>query len=100
MRKVIAAVIGIGVIAAPASAGINARQHNQWHRIGQGVRSGELTRQETARLGRQQVRIARTEARMRADGGGLGPRERARLELREDRASADIYAAKHNGRTR
>ncbi|MBV2149865.1 hypothetical protein KRZ98_16595 [Sphingobium sp. AS12] len=102
MRMIIAALAGLGIIAAAgtASAQVNARQHQQRDRIVQGWRSGELTGREAARLGRQQYRIGRTEARMRADGGGLGPRERARLHARQDRASASIYGRNHNRRDR
>ena len=81
MKTMIATLIGLSVVAAPAAAGINGRQHNQRARIAQGVRSGELTRGETRQLARQQYRIARTEHRMRRDGGGLSVGERARLEV-------------------
>jgi hypothetical protein len=101
MKMVIAALAGLGIVAAaPASAQVNERQHHQRDRIAQGWRSGELTGREATRLGRQQYRIGCAEARMRADGGGLGPRERARLDARQDRASATIHAKKHNRQDR
>ena len=65
--------------------GINQRQHNQQGRIRQGVRSGELTRAEAARL----------EARLRE--GGLTASERARLERDLNRESQNIYRQTHNG---
>ena len=86
------------LLAAPAFAGINGRQMHQQHRIMQGVHSGELTRHETARLEHQQRHIARSEARMRASGGGLSLAERARLNREQNRASVNIYDKKHNGR--
>ncbi len=97
--KLIAAALGVAALAsaAPALAQVNARQAEQQHRIDQGVRSGELTGREAAHLERQQGRIARTEARMRAQNGGyLRPGQKARLETRQDRASANIYRKKHN----
>lgn len=100
MKRIIIAIAAIGtLVATPAIAGVNDRQHNQRDRIGQGWRSGELTPRETYRLGRQQSRIGRTEARMRSDGR-FTYRERARLHTRQDRASANIYAKKHNRRGR
>lgn len=100
--KLLIVALGLGVVVAatPASAQVNARQHHQRDRIVQGWRSGELTGRETARLGRQQYRIGRTEARMRADGGGLSRRERARLDARQDLASANIRVQKHDRRDR
>lgn len=100
MFRTIAVVLVSGLAAVPAWAGIDNRQHNQAQRIVQGWQSDELTGHEAASLVRQQRGIARAEARMRADGDGLGPAERARLHLRQDRASASIYARKHNDRTR
>ncbi len=87
--------------ALPASAaGVNHRQELQRNRIVQGWNSGELTRGEALGIGRQQQRIARTEARMRADGGGLNRFERVRLHEMQDHASTNIYAKKHNERER
>lgn len=88
------------MLATPAFAGINGRQAHQQHRIVRGVHSGELTRHEARRLEHQQRHIARDEARMRASGDGLSPIERARLHHEQDRASANIYAKKHNERVR
>lgn len=100
MIKTFAAVLAaIAVTATPAAASINDRQHHQGKRIAQGWRSGELTGRETGHLARQQYRIARTEHRMRSDGR-FTLRERARLHHRQDAASANIYAKKHNGRSR
>ena len=86
----------IAVAAAPAEARINQRQGHQQHRIYNGVRDGSLTPRETYRLERQQVGIARFEARQRADGGGVNWRERYRIERRQDRASRNIYRQKHD----
>ncbi len=92
---VTAAIVALAV-AVPADARINQRQNHQQHRIAKGIHNDSLTARETVRLERQQVRIARFEARSRADGGGLSGVERARIEARQDRASANIYRQKHD----
>ena len=78
--------------------GINQRQGNQQGRIRQGVRSGELTRAEAARLEAQEFRIRNLEARLRE--GGLTASERARLERDLNRESQNIYRQKHDGQDR
>jgi len=75
---------------------INHREARQERRIGQGVRSGELTVRETYRLERRQLRLNRTEARYRASGDRLTPRERFRLERDLNRTSRSIYRQKHD----
>lgn len=55
---------------------IPERQQNQKLRIAQGVRSGELTRAEAARLASEQRAIARQVRRDRVDGGGFTAKER------------------------
>ncbi len=96
----IAAALGLSALTAlPAAAQVNAREARQQQRIDQGVRSGQLTPGEAAHVERQQGRINRTGQRMRyRNGGYLTPRQRARLNARQNRASAHIYRAKHNGR--
>lgn len=86
--------------ALPADARINQRQRHEQGRIYNGVASGQLTRREAWRLEREQARVARYEARSRADGPGLTYRERYRLERMQDRASRDIYRQRHDGQSR
>jgi hypothetical protein len=86
------------VLAAPAAAQIDQRQANQQQRIDNGVASGTLTANEATRLQNQQTRIANTEDRMRASGGGLGYREGAYINARQNRASATIARKKRNAR--
>ncbi|MBE7219919.1 MAG: hypothetical protein INR64_15725 [Caulobacteraceae bacterium] len=95
-----AAALGLAALSAvPAAAQVNAREYNQQRRIDQGVRSGALTPGEAARDERQQGRIDSTVARERARNGGyLTPYQRARINQRENRASAHIYRSKHNWR--
>lgn len=82
--------------ALPASAQVAGRQDEQAARINQGVRSGELTRHEVHHLNRQQDRIARKEARMRAHHGGrLTGRDHAKLARMQNHADRTIERAKH-----
>jgi len=78
---------------------INKRERHQAKRIGQGVKSGALTWKETAHLGKQQARIHRQERRFKADGT-FTRKERARIHKRQNKASKNIYRAKHNNKHR
>jgi hypothetical protein len=73
----------------------DGRQDRQDDRIEAGVDKGQLTGREAFRLERRQGRISRYEARAKSDGVVTAD-ERARLEQMQDRASAAIFAARHN----
>lgn len=83
-------------VTAQRKSNINDRQQNQRQRIAQGVRSGELTARETARLSREQYQIERMERRFRNSGDGLSGRERARLQYELSQSSWHIYRQKHD----
>jgi hypothetical protein len=103
MRKLIillgaTAVLGTSVPAVAQT--IHERERSQEQRIRQGERRGELTPMEARRLQYLEMRLHRTEARMRMENGGrLSPWERRRLQQMADRDSAAIYRLKHNYRT-
>lgn len=79
---------------------INQRKVNQQDRIANGVKSGQLTPRETGHLEHQQASINHEEHQMRkADNGHLTAADRRQLTRRQNRASANIYAKKHNDRT-
>lgn len=82
--------------AQDATPRTNARQMAQQGRIAEGKRSGELTRAETRALRAEQRHIRRTERRAKADGN-VTPREKAKLERKQNRANRHIRRAKHNG---
>jgi hypothetical protein len=97
-------LLAVFVFAASAAAYahtplINRREREQRQRIRQGVRSGELTRGEAARLGAEQAAIRAYERRARATGG-ISCRERNRLDAMLDRAGRDIYRQKHDRQDR
>ena len=101
----IVCVIGFSIAANAQtdrhrSRGINAREARQERRIDQGIYSGELTKNETRRLEREQNRIDRVEDRYRTSGDGLSAKERARLERALNRSSRDIYRQKHDRQDR
>ncbi len=98
-----AALISVsGVLAATASAGtpvLDERQQNQAQRIGQGVRSGELTRRETRRLVHGQRELRQDERAAKADGV-VTARERARLQHEANQQSRRIHRQKHDAQDR
>src|SRR5437870_12843626 len=86
---VLAVVMGISVAAGAAEA--DRREQRQQERIAQGVKSGELTPRETARLERKEARIHREIERDRAaNGGHLTPAERRQINRQQNRASRQI----------
>jgi len=107
----ILAVVGLVGIGASAYAegaagnpgtrdpGVNARQHRQNERIHQGVRSGELTKEEAKGL-RQERREIRKEEREYKSDGKLTKDERKDLHQDLNKASRDIYQEKHDAEKR
>lgn len=92
-KIIIAIFLLLGVSVGSASAQtIGAKVRHERVRMGAGVRSGEMTRPEAYRLGREQRHIRRNIHRARVNDGHIGPRER--------RHSRHIYRAKHNRRHR
>jgi hypothetical protein len=79
---------------------VGQRRENQQDRIAQGVKSGQLTAGETAKLENQQKGIHhQVAADRKANGGTLTPGEKAQVNHEQNQASKNIYAKKHNGAT-
>lgn len=96
-----AAMIGLVITGSVLAAGpIGDRQLIEQRRIGQGIRSGSLTRPEAARLEERAANLHRDIVRDRRDGGGLTAAERARIHARQDALSRSISAQKHDGQQR
>jgi hypothetical protein len=80
---------------------IGQRRENQQDRIAQGVKSGQLTAGETAKLENQQQGINREiGADRQANGGKLTNLDKKAINQSQNKASKNIYNKKHNGRTR
>jgi hypothetical protein len=71
------------------------RQSNQQARIKEGVKSGELTKHETAKLEAGEAKVSRKEARAGANGH-VGATEQAGIQHAENKQSAKIYQQKHD----
>src|SRR5882724_11153064 len=79
---------------------VGQRKENQRERIAQGVKSGQLTAGETAKLENQQKGINQQVAADRAaNGGKLTPGEKAQVNKVQNAASKNIYNKKHNANT-
>jgi hypothetical protein len=77
---------------------IGQRRENQQDRIAQGIKSGQLTPRETAKLENQQQGINRETSGMRqANGGKLTNADKRAVNQQQNQASRNIYNKKHNG---
>jgi hypothetical protein len=77
---------------------VGQRRENQQDRIAQGVKSGQLTAGETAKLEKQQQGINREVGGMReANGGKLTQADKKAVNQQQNQASKNIYNKKHNG---
>ncbi len=98
-KSLLVAVLGLGmVLPAFADAAYNRekdRSYNQNKRIEEGIRSGELTREEVRILRREQQRIAQMRRDILRDGR-ITKREREILVNNLNRASKHIYQLRRN----
>jgi hypothetical protein len=111
--KLLQAVFASALLIAPAALlaqtptpgandhNIGQRKVDQQERIGNGVRSGQLTARETGHLEHQEAGINREERGMRAqDHGHLTSQDRRTLHAQQNQESRRIYRDKHNARVR
>jgi hypothetical protein len=99
MKNVILAVAAAAVLAVtlPADQKIAQRKENQQDRIAQGVKSGQLTAGETARLETKEARVNKEIRTDRAaNGGKLTGGEKAQVNRQQNKMSKAIYKDKHN----
>ena len=71
------------------------RNANQQTRIENGLKTGELTTREAGKLEREQTAIAHEEHTALKDGK-LSQQEKNKINSMQNKASADIYAQKHD----
>jgi hypothetical protein len=84
-----------GSAYAQSMYGIDQRQDYQQNRIEQGIRSGQITRDEAYRLEQGERAIDRAQARARADGV-VTQQERNRIDHMTDRQGQQIYRQGHD----
>lgn len=79
---------------------IAERKEHQQDRIANGVKSGQLTAPETARLETQQQGIHKQVANDRkANGGKLNASQKQQINREQNAAWRNIHREKHNART-
>jgi|SRR5689334_23553153 len=93
-------LIAAALMISPLSAGeIQRREVRQQKRIAQGVKSGQLTPGETAKLEHKEAKLNREIRNDRqANGGKLTPKDRRQINHQQNKISRQIYRDKHNGR--
>ena len=111
MKTIRTALLGTGLIAMlgatavpafaygshPRRLEVNGRLYNQNRRINQGVKDGQLTRQEAHTLRSNDRGIYREEGQMaKLDGGHITKADQRSLNQQETANSKDIYADRHN----
>lgn len=106
MRKIVSLLIAATFVFGAATVSmavghgrIDKREYREQRRIGQGIRSGELTRREAGRLEAGLAKIKTDERFARMDGH-LSYRERERLQRELNHESRGIYRQKHDGQQR
>jgi uncharacterized membrane protein YebE (DUF533 family) len=89
------AAFALPVLAQTSTPNIDQRQANQQQRIDQGVKSGQLTGKEAARLEKGQEHVQKVEDKAKADGK-VTKKERARIQQAENVQSRHIAKQKHD----
>ena len=96
MKIMACGVLGLGLAATPGMGQVKKREKAQQKRIKKGVKDGELTNKEAAKLEAKEAELHREIKKDRKDGPGLTPRERAKINRKQDKLSREIYNEKHD----
>jgi len=97
MKKFLVSIALTGLVATTVFAAPQTTYRNQQQRIGQGVKSGQLTPRESANLENKEHGInGEVRADRSANGGRLTGAERAQVGAQHARLSNQIYNDKHN----
>jgi hypothetical protein len=76
---------------------VNKREEDQQQRIGNGVKSGKLTSQQTANLEKRETSVQNREQKdMAAHNGHLTKAEQKGINRQQNRISKSIYKDKHS----
>ena len=79
------------------SSKVGRRSENQQDRIARGVKSGQLTAGETARLEQNESNLNKeVSSDRKANGGNLTQAEKAQVNRQQNKVSSQIYKDKHN----
>ena len=87
--------VSIAASAQTKTPQVNAREQNQKQRIARGLKNGNLTAKETAKLLNQQVQIRKAEHKAKKDGT-VTFKERVRLHREINQSSRNIRRKKNN----
>ena len=97
MKNFLMSIALTGLVATTVFAGPKTAYKNQQQRIGQGVKSGQLTPRETANLENKERAVnGEVRADRKANGGHLTSAERSQVNAQHQNLSKQIYADKHN----
>jgi len=76
---------------------VGKRAENQQDRIAQGVKSGQLSAGESAKLEKKEANLNQeVSADRKANGGHLTQSEKAQVNKQQNKLSSQIYKGKHN----
>lgn len=95
----VAVTVAATVPMASAKSVYTDRRINQQNRVEQGIKSGELTKGEAARIESQEHRINTMRDKFLSDGS-LSPEEKLKLKAAQNRESKTIYNQKHDAQER
>jgi hypothetical protein len=97
MNRILWSVVFAGVLAGGAFGAPKGAYRKQQQRIGQGVKSGQLTARETSNLESKERAInGQVRADKLANGGQLTSAEKAQVRSEHAGLSKQIYTDKHN----
>jgi Ni/Co efflux regulator RcnB len=109
MKRIISTILSGALLAGTATMSfaadekegqIQQRKENQQKRVAQGVKSGQLTPHEAARIESNESKINKEVRQDRkANGGNLTNKEKAHVNRQQNRVSKQIYNQKHDGQT-
>ncbi|MEP6673599.1 MAG: hypothetical protein ABJA78_00525 [Ferruginibacter sp.] len=101
MKAKIFIATALFIATAFTASAQNARSlKDENRRIRQGVKSGQLTAAETARLKAEESRLRAEAIRDKTNNGNIGPAERAKLLRDEKRLDRNIRRQKHDRQRR
>jgi hypothetical protein len=89
------AALFVGGAFAQTTATEVQRNVNQQKRIEQGLKSGELSTKEAAKLEKEEAKVNRDESRALRDGK-LSASEKAKIQAEQNKVSEDIHKDKTN----